>query len=575
MGRSRRHLHVRARGIAEDQGNFHRVRLQIRAASSPTSKRSRTSPRRAGVPLIVDNTLATPYLCKPIDYGADIVVHSLTKFLGGHGNSIGGLIVDAGTFNWSHEKRYPMVCEPRPEYNGIVLHETFGNFAFAIACRVLSLRDIGPALSPMNAFFFLNGIETLPLRMQRHCDNALAVAEFLSKHPKIAWVSYPGLPGDRYHSLAQKYVPKGAGAVFTFGLKGGYDAGVKLVSNVQIVLASRQYRRYALADHSSGLDHPQATHRGAELRRRARARTWSACPSALRMLRILSAIWNRRWRRINRERISYRPEGGRMPAVCATASARTTQRDGLMQQSEFERRLRQQRDDADEGLQRSPPRRVVTADWIAALSRSVVVSVERMQQCHDPDRVSHHAVVELNRQRVFKKVAPHAARRKKAAPSPAPMRRRSVARYCRQVRPAIRRPARRDRSARTRARAAIRREPNAQRYRHAVFARPAFTRQPQCACAVQISAAKMKHASRRCVANRYCDTSVRSESPDATIHQPTAPLQGTERENQRKFSRQHAPDPAAPQEPDKRQRECRADDARQAHGASTPTNRSF
>ena len=129
--------------------------------------------RRAGVPLIVDNTLATPYLCKPIDYGADVVVHSLTKFLGGHGNSIGGMIVDGGTFNWSRENRYPMLSEPRPEYNGIVLHETFGNFAFAIACRVLSLRDMGPALSPFNAFLFLTGIETLPLRMQRHCDNAL------------------------------------------------------------------------------------------------------------------------------------------------------------------------------------------------------------------------------------------------------------------------------------------------------------------------------------------------------------------------------------------------------------------
>ena len=186
------------------------------------------------MPLIVDNTLATPYLCKPIDYGADIVVHSLTKFLGGHGNSIGGLIVDAGTFNWSREKRYPMLCEPRPEYNGIVLHETFGNFAFAIACRVLGLRDLGPALSPFNAFLILTGIETLPLRIQRHCDNTLAVAEWLAKHPKIAWVSYPGLAGDRYHNLAKKYVPKGAGAVFTFGLKGGYDAGTKLVGSVKL-----------------------------------------------------------------------------------------------------------------------------------------------------------------------------------------------------------------------------------------------------------------------------------------------------------------------------------------------------
>jgi O-acetylhomoserine (thiol)-lyase len=190
--------------------------------------------RKAGVPLVVDNTLATPYLCKPIDYGADVVVHSVTKFLGGHGNSIGGLIVDGGSFNWSRDHKYPMLSEPRPEYSGIVLHETFGNFAFAIACRVLGLRDLGPALSPFNAFLLLTGIETLPLRMQRHCDNALYVAEWLSKRPEVAWVSYPGLPGDKYHDLGKKYAPKGCGAVFTFGLKGGYDAGVKLVSNVEL-----------------------------------------------------------------------------------------------------------------------------------------------------------------------------------------------------------------------------------------------------------------------------------------------------------------------------------------------------
>ncbi len=190
--------------------------------------------RKAGVPLIVDNTLATPYLCKPFDYGADIVVHSLTKFLGGHGNSIGGMIVDGGRFNWLQNKRYPMLSEPRPEYSGMVLGETFGNFAFAIACRVLGLRDLGPALSPFNAFLIINGIETLPLRMQRHSDNALAVAQWLSKRPEVAWVSYPGLAGDKYNALAKKYVPKGCGAVFTFGLKGGYDAGVKLVSNVKL-----------------------------------------------------------------------------------------------------------------------------------------------------------------------------------------------------------------------------------------------------------------------------------------------------------------------------------------------------
>jgi O-acetylhomoserine (thiol)-lyase len=190
--------------------------------------------KNAGVPFIVDNTLASPYLCRPFEHGADIVVHSATKFLGGHGNSIGGVIVDGGSFDWIASGRYPMLSEPRPEYSGIRFHETFGNFAFAIACRFLGLRDLGPALSPFNAFLILTGIETLPLRMQRHCDNALKVAEFLQGHPAVAWVSYAGLPGDKYYALAQKYCPKGAGAVMTFGLKEGYDAGIALVSNVQL-----------------------------------------------------------------------------------------------------------------------------------------------------------------------------------------------------------------------------------------------------------------------------------------------------------------------------------------------------
>ncbi|WP_424631110.1 O-acetylhomoserine aminocarboxypropyltransferase [Bradyrhizobium sp. SYSU BS000235] len=193
-----------------------------------------TIARNAGVPLIVDNTLASPYLIRPIEHGADIVVHSLTKFLGGHGNSLGGILVDAGTFDWSRDGRYPALSEPRPEYHGIKLQETFGNFAFAIAARVLALRDIGSAISPFNSFLILTGIETLSLRVQRHCDNAKAVAEFLSTHPAVAWVNYAGLPGDRYHNLARKYAPKGAGAVFTFGLKGGYDAGINLVSNVTL-----------------------------------------------------------------------------------------------------------------------------------------------------------------------------------------------------------------------------------------------------------------------------------------------------------------------------------------------------
>ena len=164
------------------------------------------------VPLVVDNTLATPYLCRPIEHGADIVLHSLTKFMGGHGNSMGGVIVDGGSYDWSSTDRYPMLSKPRPEYSGMVLHETFGNFAFAIACRVLGLRDLGPAISPMNSFMILTGIETLPLRMQRHSDNALKVAQHLAGHDKVAWVSYAGLPGDANHERQQKYMPKGAGA---------------------------------------------------------------------------------------------------------------------------------------------------------------------------------------------------------------------------------------------------------------------------------------------------------------------------------------------------------------------------
>ncbi|MFN0263350.1 O-acetylhomoserine aminocarboxypropyltransferase [Tepidamorphus sp. 3E244] len=190
--------------------------------------------KEAKVPLIVDNTMATPYLCKPFEHGADIIVHSATKFLGGHGNSIGGLIVDGGTFDWSEDGKYPSLSQPCASYSGMVLHETFGNFAFAIACRVLGLRDLGPALSPFNAFMILTGIETLPLRMQKHSDNALAVAKYLKGHDKVEWVSYAGLDGDKFKDAASKYCPKGAGAVFTFGLKGGYDAGVALVSNVEM-----------------------------------------------------------------------------------------------------------------------------------------------------------------------------------------------------------------------------------------------------------------------------------------------------------------------------------------------------
>ena len=187
-----------------------------------------------GLPLIVDNTMATPYLVRPLEHGADIVVHSLTKFMGGHGNSMGGVIVDGGTFDWSKSGNYPMLSQPRPEYAGMVLHSTFGNFAFAIACRVLGLGDFGPAISPFNAFMLLTGIETLPLRMQRHCDNALAVAKWLKGHDKVSWVNYAGLESDPNHALQQRYSPKGAGAVFTFGLKGGYDSGKAFVEGLEL-----------------------------------------------------------------------------------------------------------------------------------------------------------------------------------------------------------------------------------------------------------------------------------------------------------------------------------------------------
>ncbi|MBN7805008.1 O-acetylhomoserine aminocarboxypropyltransferase [Agrobacterium rosae] len=187
-----------------------------------------------GIPLIVDNTMASPYLIRPIEHGADIVVHSLTKFLGGHGNSMGGIIVDGGTFDWSASDKFPALSKPRPEYSGVVLHQTFGNFAFAIATRVLGLRDLGPSIAPFNAFLILTGIETLPLRVQRHSDNAIAVAKWLKAHPKVSWVNYAGLEDSENHALQQRYSPKGAGSVFTFGVKGGYEVGKALVEGLQL-----------------------------------------------------------------------------------------------------------------------------------------------------------------------------------------------------------------------------------------------------------------------------------------------------------------------------------------------------
>lgn len=188
----------------------------------------------AGVPLIVDNTMATPMLCRPIEHGADIVVHSATKFLNGHGNSVGGLIVDSGTFNWTASDKFPSMSAPNNSYHGAVLSDAVGPIAFIIACRVLGLRDLGPALAPMNAFLALTGMETLALRMERHCANALEVASWLEARDDVAWVSYSALPSSAYHALAQTYLGGKGGGVFTFGLKGGREAGISLVSKVKL-----------------------------------------------------------------------------------------------------------------------------------------------------------------------------------------------------------------------------------------------------------------------------------------------------------------------------------------------------
>jgi len=186
-----------------------------------------------GVPLVVDNTFATPYVTRPIDYGADIVVQSLTKFMGGHGNSIGGIIVDSGKFPWNNGN-FPHFTSPSPAYHGMNFWDTFGNISFIIKARVEGLRDIGPCVSPFNSFLFLQGIETLGMRMDRHLSNTLQIAEHLQKHNKVQWIKYASLPGDPYFPLAQKYTPKGAGAVFSFGLKDGYEAGKRFINNLKI-----------------------------------------------------------------------------------------------------------------------------------------------------------------------------------------------------------------------------------------------------------------------------------------------------------------------------------------------------
>ncbi|WP_120075342.1 O-acetylhomoserine aminocarboxypropyltransferase [Aurantiacibacter odishensis] len=191
-----------------------------------------------GVPLIVDNTMASPALCRPFEHGADIVTHSTTKFLNGHGNAIGGVIVDSGKFDWKAQgDKFPSLTQPNGSYHGAVLVdalEPIGPLAFIVACRVLGLRDLGPAMAPQNAWLALTGMETLALRMERHCENALAVAKWLEAHEKIEWVNYAGLDDNKYKPLADKYLGGKGGAVFTFGLKGGYEAGVKLVQGVEL-----------------------------------------------------------------------------------------------------------------------------------------------------------------------------------------------------------------------------------------------------------------------------------------------------------------------------------------------------
>ncbi|MCK6452117.1 MAG: O-acetylhomoserine aminocarboxypropyltransferase [Alphaproteobacteria bacterium] len=205
-------------------------------------------------PLIVDNTLATPYLLRPIEWGADIVVHSTTKFLSGNGTTIGGVVVDSGRFDWMESGKFPDLAGPCPAYHGLRFYETFGDMAFTMHAHAVGLRDLGPTMSPFGAWITLIGIETLALRMERHCANALAVAEFLERHPAVAWVNYAGLASNPYNKLAKKYLPRGAGAVFTFGVHGGYEAGVKVVENVEMLshLAN-------IGDSRSLIIHPAST----------------------------------------------------------------------------------------------------------------------------------------------------------------------------------------------------------------------------------------------------------------------------------------------------------------------------
>jgi O-acetylhomoserine (thiol)-lyase len=188
----------------------------------------------AGVPLVIDNTVPSPYLCRPFEWGADIVVHSATKYIGGHGTTMGGVIVESGRFDWGNGK-FPEFTSPSPGYHGVVFHETFGDFGFTMKARMEIMRTFGPALSPMSAWLLLLGLESMPVRMDRHCANALAVAKFLQDHPRVAWVNYPGLAGSKYHALARKYLSKGASGLLNFGVKGGARAGERFIDAAQFM----------------------------------------------------------------------------------------------------------------------------------------------------------------------------------------------------------------------------------------------------------------------------------------------------------------------------------------------------
>ena len=190
--------------------------------------------REAGVPFIVDNTAASPYLCQPLQHGADIVVHSATKFMGGHGTTMGGVVIESGKFPWGNGK-FPSMTEPSAGYHGVRFFETFGDFAYTMKARMEVMRVFGPTLAPFSAWQLMQGIETLPVRMERHCVNTMAVAQFLQSHPKVAWVNYPGLKSNRYHDLVKRYMPKGAGALLSFGIKGGFASGVKFIESLQFI----------------------------------------------------------------------------------------------------------------------------------------------------------------------------------------------------------------------------------------------------------------------------------------------------------------------------------------------------